>query len=66
MGEEKKCPFFRQPEILSFVKGSGYCDLDNSSTACEGDVKSCEKPDALKQYLGKKLSEFEKKENKGE
>jgi hypothetical protein len=66
MGEEKKCPVFRQPEGLSFGKGIGYCDIDSSSTTCEGDVKFCEKPDALKQYLRRKLSEFEKKENKGE
>ena len=39
MGEEKKCPLFRQPEILSSVKGSGYCDLDNSVKHCEGDVR---------------------------
>ncbi|HXX34753.1 MAG TPA: hypothetical protein VEM15_09795 [Thermodesulfobacteriota bacterium] len=54
MAEEKKCPLFRQPEILSFTKGSGYCDLDSSSTACEGDVKSFEKPDALKQHFEEK------------
>jgi hypothetical protein len=54
MGEEKKCPLFRQPEILSFTKGSGYCDLDNSSTACEGNLRSCEKPDALKQHFEEK------------
>ncbi|HMK76073.1 MAG TPA: hypothetical protein VK568_07825 [Thermodesulfobacteriota bacterium] len=39
MGEEKKCPLFRQPEILSSAEGSGYCDLDNSSKAYEGDVR---------------------------
>ncbi|MGO8988779.1 MAG: hypothetical protein ACLQGU_04430 [bacterium] len=50
MGEEKKCALFRQPEILSFGQGSGYRNFDNSSTAVKGDVKSCEKPDALKQY----------------
>jgi hypothetical protein len=66
MGEEKKCPVFRQPEGLSFGKGIGYCDIDSSSTTCEGDVKFCEKADALKQYLQRKLSKFEKKENKGE
>ncbi len=62
MGEEKKCPFFRQPEGLSFGKGIGYCDIDSGSATCEGDVKFCEKPDALKQYLRIKLSEFEEKD----
>jgi len=66
MGEEKKCPLFRQPEGLSFGKGIGYCDIDSGSTTCDGDVTFCERPDALKQYLRRKLSEFEKKENKGE
>ena len=65
MEEKKKCPLFRQPEGLSFGKGVGYCDIDNDSTTCEGDVKSCEKPDALKQYLRRKLNDFEKDENKG-
>ena len=66
MAEEKKCPLFRQPDSLSFGKGIGYCDIDSHRTACGGDATFCEKPDALKQYLRRKLSEFEKKENKGE
>jgi hypothetical protein len=66
MGEEKKCPLFRKPESLSMGKGIGYRDIDSSSTTCEGDVKFCEKPDALKQYLRRKLEEFGKKENKGD
>ena len=66
MGEEKKCPLFRKRESLSMGKGIGYCDIDSSSTTCDGDVKFCEKPDALKQYLRRKLNEFEKKEDKGE
>jgi hypothetical protein len=66
MGEEKKCPLFRKPESLSMGKGIGYCDIDSSSTTCDGDVKFCENPDALKQYLRRKVEEFEKKENKGD
>lgn len=46
MEEENKCGLFRQPEILSFGKGIGYCDMDGSSTACKGDANLCEKPDA--------------------
>lgn len=50
-GEEKKCPLFRKPEILSFGKGIGYCGIDSSSTTCEGDVKSCEKPEACPELI---------------
>ena len=63
MGKEKKSPLFRKPESLSMGKGIGYCDIDSSSTTCDGDVNFCEKPDALKQYLRRKLEEFEKKED---
>jgi hypothetical protein len=63
MGEEKKCPLFRKPESLSIGKGIGYCDIDSSSSTCEGDVKFCERPDALRLYLRKRLEEFDKKED---
>ena len=66
MEEKKKCPLFRQPEGLSFGKGIGYCDMDNGSTTCEGDVKSCEKPDALKRYLLRQLNGLDEKGNKNE
>jgi len=57
MEEEKKCPLFRQPEILSFGKGIGYCDMDGSSTTCKGDAKFCEKPDACPEaILGRRNS----------
>jgi hypothetical protein len=57
MEGEKNCPLFRQPEILSFAKGIGYCDLDNGSTACEGNVKFCDKPDACPEaVLGRRNS----------
>jgi len=62
MKEAKECPFFRRPENLSFGKGIGYCDMDGNSTNCDADIKLCEKPDALKQYLQRKLSEFEENE----
>ncbi len=61
MGEEKKCPLFRRPESLSIAKGIGYCDFDSSSTTCEGDVKSCERPDALRLYLRKRLEDSDEK-----
>jgi len=61
MGEEKKCPLFRQPEILSFTRGSGYYDPDNSSTACEGNDKFCEKPDAPKQLFEEKRVDSERR-----
>jgi len=62
MVEEKICPLFRGSEGLDMGKGIGYCDMDSSSTICEGDVLFCEKPDALKKYLRTKLEEIEKKE----
>jgi hypothetical protein len=65
MGEEKKCPLFRKPESLSIGKGIGYCDIDSSSATCEGDVKFCEKPEALKRYLRAKLDKLGEKEKKG-
>jgi hypothetical protein len=43
-------------------KGIGYCDIDSSSTTCEGDVKFCGRPDALRLYLRKRLDELDKKE----
>lgn len=61
MGEEKKCPLFRKSESLSMGKGIGYCDMDSSNTACEADVIFCERPDALRGYLLKKIEEFNKK-----
>jgi len=62
MVEEKICPLFRKPEGLGMGKGIGYCDIDSSSTICEGDVLFCEKPDVLKQYLWTRLEGMEKKE----
>jgi hypothetical protein len=61
MGGEKICPLFRKPESLTIGKGIGYCDIDSSSTTCEGDVKFCERPDALRLYLRKRLEELDKK-----
>ena len=65
-GEEKKCPLFRQPEGASLGKGIGDCEINSGRAACEGDVKSCERPDVLKQYLRRKLSESEKNEDEEE
>ncbi len=59
MKEGKKCPLFRRPENLSFGKGIGYCDMDGNSTNCDADISLCEKPNVLKQYFQRKLSEFE-------
>ena len=55
----KECPLFRRPESLGFGKRIGYCDMDGNSTNCDADIKLCEKPNALKQYLQTKLSRFE-------
>jgi len=61
MKEREECLLFRRPESLSFGKGIGYCDMDGNSTKCDADIKLCEKPDALKQYLQRKLGGFEEK-----
>ncbi len=58
MKNEKKCPLQGKAEGLSFGKGVGCCDLDSGSTTCEGDVKFCDKPDALKRYLRAKLEDM--------
>ena len=57
----KRCPLFRRPESLSMGKGIGYCDIDSDRTTCEGDVKLCQKPDALARYLRKRLEDLAKK-----
>jgi hypothetical protein len=44
-------------------KGIGYCDIDSSNTTCEADVIFCERPDALRVYLRKKIEEFYKKKD---
>lgn len=62
MGEEKKCPLFRRPESLSIGKGIGYCDFDRSRTTHKGDVKFCERLDASRLYLGRKLKDMSKQE----
>jgi len=62
--EEKKCPLHRKSEGLSFGKGVGYCDIGSGSTTCQGHVKLCDKPDALKRYLHTKLEETEGREKK--
>ena len=62
--EERRCSLYRKSEGLSFGKGVGYCDMDSSSATCEGDVKFCEKVDALKRYLLSKLKNTEDKGKK--
>jgi hypothetical protein len=61
MKEGEECPLFSRPENLSFGKGIGYCDMDGDNTNCDADIKLCEKPDALKQYLQRKIAKFEQK-----
>ena len=54
-------PTFQEARELELRKGDRFCDMDGSSTNCDADTKFCEKPDALKQYLQRKLDKFEKK-----
>jgi hypothetical protein len=63
MGTEKKCSLFRKPESLSIGKGIGYCDIDSNSTICEGDVKFCERPDALRLFLRKRLEDSDREKD---
>jgi hypothetical protein len=58
MGEEKECPLFRRPEILSVGKGIDPCDIDSSITTCEENVNFCKRTDALKRYLLNKFEEM--------
>ena len=44
MGEEKECPLFRRPEILSVGKGIDYCDIDNNSRTLDGNVIFMRRP----------------------
>jgi len=44
-------------------KEIGDCDIDSSRTICEGDVEFCERPDALRLYLRKRLDEMDKNED---
>ncbi|OGP72949.1 MAG: hypothetical protein A2V86_09415 [Deltaproteobacteria bacterium RBG_16_49_23] len=62
MVEDKRCPLFRKPESLGMGGGIGYCDMDSGGTTCEGDMKFCERPDALKKYLRIKMNDLEEKE----
>jgi len=62
----RPCSFYRDSESLNLGRRIGYCDLDCDRTTCDGDIHFCENPDALKQYLRRKLEEFEKKGDKGE
>jgi hypothetical protein len=47
----KECPFYRTSEALIMGHGIGYCDLDCDRATCNGDVQTCEKPDALKKHV---------------
>jgi len=61
----KKCPFYRGSESISMGKGLGRCDVDASQTICDGDVKFCEEPNTVEQYilvrLEKNLQEVEER-----
>ena len=47
MSALKRCSFYRDSETW----GVGYCDLDYDKATCKGDLKLCEKPDALRKHL---------------
>jgi hypothetical protein len=50
--------FYRDSKNFCMGRGLGYGDLDCDRTACDGDIKFCEKPDLLRKYLlGQKRKE---------
>jgi len=51
MVQQKKCSFHRALNILSYGFGIGLCDLEGGDTVCEGDIRYCEKAEALVSYL---------------
>ncbi len=66
MADFNGCPFHRVSERIAIGKGLGCCDLDANQTLCDGDVKFCEKPNTMEQYifvrlLEKKLQELEER-----
>jgi hypothetical protein len=62
MREESKCLLFKKLKSL-IGKSIGHCDVDTTSTNCEGDVKFCEKPESLRQYF-QRVIESAGKENR--
>jgi hypothetical protein len=46
-----QCPLHRECDALNTGRGIGYCDFDGSQTICDGDRRSCDKPDALRDYF---------------
>jgi len=60
----KKCPFYRNSESLTTGRGLGHCDLLGQGI-CEGDIRSCEKPDLLRKQLSEQ-QRHEVSKNEGE
>jgi hypothetical protein len=53
MSISKKCKFYRNSDGIGIGLSLGHCDLDAFQTICDGDIKFCEKPNALKEYCTK-------------
>lgn len=51
MTQKRGCRFFRDSEGIHFGRGIGYCDLGVIWSICDGDMKFCEKPDAMIRVL---------------
>jgi len=64
MSTSGKCKFYRDSEGIGMGRGIGHCDLDGYQTICDGDIKFCEKPDALKEYCIKIIRARSKAEEK--
>ena len=50
MSTTKKCPLYREA-TGAFGKGLGTCDFNGCQSICDGDIRFCEKPDALSKYF---------------
>ena len=46
----RPCSFYRGSGSVRVGQGVGYCDLDNRSAVCDGDLSFCEKPSDLRNH----------------
>ncbi len=47
MVQQKRCAFHQALNIVSYGFGIGLCDLGGKETVCEGDIRYCEKAEAM-------------------
>ena len=54
MSIEKCCVSHKKFDSLRMGRGIGSCDLGVVWAICDGDIKFCEKPDALRKFFFEK------------